>query len=103
MQKFTISKNEYLRQNINAYYHTNYTKMGNPNNPNYLNDLKNTYGGPIASDSDGYKKSLLEKLQNAVNELATVLRGDLPVISKELKSNSLIVCVVPGSKAESRA
>lgn len=100
MQKFTIPQNEYLRQNINAYYHTSYTRMGNPGNPNYLNDLKNTYGKPESSDTEAYKKSELAKLQNAMTELAIVLRGDLPIISKELKSNSLFVCVVPRSKAE---
>ncbi len=101
MQKFIISKNEYLKQDINAYYHTSYTRMGNPGNPNYLNDLKNTYGKPTSSDTKVYQESEQKKLDAAVIELKKILKEDLPKIAKELKSSSLSVCVVPRSKAES--
>lgn len=84
MQNFIISKNEYLKQDIKAYYHTNYTKMGNPGNPDYLNDLKNTF--------DNFAT---EKLKNAIEQLYNVLKTDLSGFDKELT-----VCIIPRSKAE---
>ncbi len=101
MEQFEISKNEYLKQEINAYYHAVYTKMGNPENPNYLNDLKNTYGKPEATDDKDWAKREQKKLDNAVKKLDEVLKMDLPNILKKVEFDSLSVCVVPRSKAES--
>jgi len=84
MNKFTIYANQYLQQNIEGYYHTSYVRYGNPGNPDYLNDLKNTF--------NDFSK---EKLDNAINQLYDVLKTDLSQFSK-----SLTICVVPRSKAE---
>ena len=84
MNQFIIYANEYLRQNIQGYYHENYTRYGNPGNPDYLNDLKNTFGD--------FSK---EKLNSAINQLLTVLKTDLSKFDKDLT-----VCVIPRSKAE---
>jgi len=101
MKKFKISKNKYLEQEIDAYYHSNYTKKGNPSNPDYLNDLKNTYGKPDESDNKQWAKREQGKLDNAVKILQKVLESDLSNILQEVKPDSLSVCVVPRSKAES--
>lgn len=84
MNEFTIYANEYLRQNIQGFYHTNYTGYQNIGNPDYLNDLKNTF----ASYSE-------EKLGNATSQLYNVLKSDLALFDR-----NLTICIIPRSKAE---
>lgn len=91
MKHFQIFTNDYLSRHINAYYHIPYTGMGNPGNPNYLNDLKNTY--------NNFSKS---KLRLAVQELRRVLQIDLPELYQLLNIDFIAVCVVPRAKAEKR-
>ncbi|MGQ3683587.1 MAG: amidophosphoribosyltransferase [Candidatus Loosdrechtia sp.] len=88
MYKFTIPHNEYLGQEIQAFYHTDFPGWQNPGNPDYINILKNNYG----DDS----KFILD---SAVQKLEGVLRDDLPHIMQSLQLNSLTVCVVPRAKA----
>lgn len=84
MYRFIIYQNQYLGQNTLGYYHVNYVGYENIGNPDYLNDLKNTFGN--------YPK---EKLNNAINHLLPVLKTDLSEFDKDLT-----VCIVPRSKAE---
>lgn len=89
MNQFQIRANNFLTRNVNAFYHVQYTRMGNPGNPDYLNDLKNTFN----SFSE-------QKLRSAVLELRTVLQEDLPLISQSLGFETITVCVIPRAKAE---
>lgn len=89
MIEFQINANDHLSRDTLAFYHVRYTGMGNPENPDYLNDLKNTYN----SFTD-------RKLRAAVQELASVLQLDLPKIHARLDCTELHVCVVPRAKAE---
>jgi len=89
MNQFQIRANNFLTRNVNAFYHMQYTRMGNPGNPDYLNDLKNTFN----SFSE-------QKLRSAVLELRTVLQEDLPLISQSLGFEAITVCVIPRAKAE---
>lgn len=89
MNQFQISENEYLSGSANGLYHVAYTGMGNQGNPDYLNDLKNTFN----SFSE-------RKLQSAVQDLRLVLQEDLPQIYRLLSFGVLTVCVVPRAKAE---
>ncbi len=84
MFKFTIYSNKYLEQNVQGFYHTEYTGYRNDNNPDYLNDLKNTF--------DDTPK---EKLNNAKDQLSGVLKIDLNFFNK-----NLTICMVPRAKAE---
>ncbi len=84
MYKFTIYKNQYLKQNVQSFYHTTYTGYENIGNPDYLNDLKNTF--------NSFPK---EKLVNAMSQLHTVLKSDLALFDR-----NLTICVVPRSKVE---
>jgi len=84
MNKFTIYANGYLRQNIQGFYHTDYTRYRNQGNPDYLNDLKNTFN----NDSK-------EKLDNSINPLYIALKTDLTLFPR-----NLTICIVPRSKAE---
>lgn len=78
------SNNEYLNRNVTGYYHTSYTGYQKQGNPDYLNDLKNTF--------NNYTD---KKLLDAMEELSLVLTKDLDKFSK-----NLTVCVVPRSKSE---
>lgn len=89
MIQFQIQANDYLSRNTQAFYHVPYTKMGNPENPNYLNDLKNTF--------NNFSEN---KLRAAVQELRGVLHEDLPQIFQSLGFDVITTCVVPRAKAE---
>jgi hypothetical protein len=89
MMPFQVQANNYLCRNTNAFYHVRYTGMENLGNPNYLNDLKNTFN----SFSE-------PKLQSAVQDLRIVLQEDLPQIFQSLDFDVITVCVVPRAKAE---
>ena len=89
MNTFTITPNEFLSRNTQAYYQYDYTTYGTEGNPDFINHLKNQFGDTSVST-----------LQNAVNELTKVLQEDLPKI-KSLHNTNLTVCVIPRAKAES--
>lgn len=90
MNHFYIRANNYLQSDTPAFYHVPYTGMGNFGNPNYLNDLKNTYNN-----------FSITKLRAAVQALRAALEDDLPKIIRELRLEPIVVCVVPRAKAES--
>lgn len=91
MTAFTIHANPpFLGRDIQAYYHTDFFGYGRPNNPDYLNVLKN----------DNHQNWSVVQLRNAVNQLRVVLLEDLPQILHLRNLNSLTVCVIPRSKAQ---
>lgn len=90
MNSFTIASNEYLRKNIQAYYHQDYTTFGAEGNPDYINHLKNQFG-----DTN------IPTLQNGVNELKKILEDDLSKIKQIYSNVKLTICVIPRAKAES--
>lgn len=89
MNQFTIYTNRYLEHKITGYYHTPYTGHRNLDNPDYINDLKNTF--------NNFSNA---KLKSAQSQLERVLTKDLSSLSKKYDKKSLTVCVVPRSKAE---
>ena len=89
MNQFQINANDYLSRHTKAFFHVPYTRMGNLGNPNYLNDLKNTFNNFTEN-----------KLRSAVQELRNTLQADLPQIFHSLDFNEMVVCVVPRAKAE---
>ncbi len=89
MYEFEILVNDYLEKKTRGFYHTVYTGMGNPGNPDYINSLKNTYNS-----------FTVHKLNSATQELENVLLEDLPQILQSLRLDTLTVCVVPRAKAE---
>ena len=89
MYKFTIPSNEYLRKNIQAYYHQDYTTFGTEGNPDFINHLKNTF-----NNTDTHT------LRNSVNELVNALNEDLPKIKNTHSNITLTVCVIPRAKQE---
>lgn len=89
MNQFQINANDYLSRHTKAFFHLPYTRMGNLGNPDYLNDLKNTF--------NNFSE---KKLRSAVQELQNTLREDLPQIFQSLGFSTIVVCVVPRAKFE---
>lgn len=89
MKSFIIPANDYLKQNIQGFYHADYVRYRNPGNPDYVNELKNTYNSNAPT-----------VLRNAVQNLTAVLLEDLPLISNHIQSPNITVCIVPRAKAE---
>jgi hypothetical protein len=90
MTPFTIEQNQFLTQNIQAFYHTDFGGTQLPNNPNYLYKLKN----------DPHHNWTDFRLQEAQQEFLRVLLLDLPEIFRQINKSPLTVCVVPRAKAE---
>lgn len=90
MTTFTIVQNNYLSQNIQAFYHTDFGGTQLPNNPNFLYKLKN----------DPHHNWPVSRLQEAQQEFLSVLLIDIPEISRQINKNPLLICVVPRAKAE---
>jgi phosphoribosylpyrophosphate synthetase len=92
MNRFTIQPDgHYLIRpgNIDAYYNCDYTGMGNPGNPDFLNHLKN--------QNNDFPIPLL---QQSVNTLASILQGNLTQIKNNHQNANLTICVIPRAKAE---
>lgn len=90
MTPFTIEQNNYLTQNIQAFYHTDFGGTQLPNNPNFLYKLKN----------DPHHNWTDYRLQEAQQEFLRVLLNDLPEVLRQINKTPLTVCVVPRAKAE---
>ena len=96
MEKFLIDKSKswdgiYLTQPITGYYNTYYVGFRQEGNPDFLNDLKNTF----AYASQSMRRTLNFAKQKVVNCLV----GDLPqIIEMENIECPLCICV-PRSRA----
>ena len=89
MNTFTVESNNFLSSSVNGFFHTDYLGYYNPENPSYLNTLKNTF--------DSYSES---KLSAAENEVERVLEKELPLVKDELGLSSITVCVMPRAKTK---
>lgn len=90
MNNFTITPNEFLKKNIQAYYRHDYTTFGTEGNPDFINYLKNQFND-----------TSIKTLKAGVEELANVLNEDLPKIKNKHSELRLTVCVIPRAKKES--
>lgn len=90
MIPFTIERNQYLTQNTQGFYHTDFGGTQLPNNPNYLYKLKN----------DPHHNWTDFRIQEAQQELLRVLVVDLPDVQNHINKNPITICVVPRAKAD---
>lgn len=90
MIPFIIKHNNYLEQNIQGFYHTDFGGINLPGNPNFLYKLKN----------DPHHNWLEFRITEAQQELSQILLKDFPDILKQINKRRLTVCVVPRAKAE---
>ena len=84
-----IKSNSYLKQNVRAYYSLDYLRYGHPENPDFINTLKNQY-----CDIP------LDKVIAALEHLKVFLTRDIRCIYKMLGEKELMVVGVPRSKSE---
>ena len=90
MTPFTIERNNYLKQEIQGFYHTHFGGVDLPNNPNFLYKLKN----------DPHHNWTTDHLRTAMTDFARILIDDLPKVQSHLEKLSLTICVVPRSKSD---
>jgi hypothetical protein len=83
----------FLRQNIKAFYHSDYHGGGNWKIDGTIENIITT----LKNDITPYSKEILKI---AVNRLIEILIEDLSKISKIITSKPLTVCVVPRAKNE---
>jgi predicted amidophosphoribosyltransferase len=88
MREFHIEANQYLFQCVKAFYHIDYVGYKKPDNPDYINIIKNTFGRVSNAD-----------LQAAVDEFKKVIYPDFQQIQSSTDT-TLTVCVVPRAKEE---
>ena len=89
MKNFSILREDWLEADTQAYFSVEYRGFRHPNNPNYINVLKN--------DRHDYNEN---QIIYAKKKLAEVLKTDLPLIFDDIGLKSLIVCIVPRAKKE---
>lgn len=90
MIPFTLTRNNYLTQNVQGFYHTDFGGVDLPNNPNYLYKLKN----------DPHHNWPDYRIHRAQQQLLEVLLNDLPNVLTQEDRSPLTVCVVPRAKAD---
>mgnify|MGYP000873240942 CR=1 FL=1 len=86
--KFRLYKNSYLNIETLGYYHQFYTGYQKPNNPDFLNVLKNTY------DDEDYSNLIIAK-----QKVENILRKDIHQILEENGWEKCVITGVPRSKS----
>lgn len=90
MERFIIEKNDFLSENVPAFYSKDYIGYKRNGNPDFLNTLKNTF--------NSYPSSVLN---GAVIELNKVLNEVLDIAYMHSEFNfgwPLTICVIPRAK-----
>ena len=95
MNSFTIYPNDYLEQEIRAFYHSDY-QGGNA-------ELRNTIGTTeniICTLKNQFQDKSNDELIQAGMNLAQILKNDLQQILQITGKNNLTICVIPRAKAQ---
>ncbi len=87
-ERFTIYGNSFLRQNVVGYHNRDYTGYQQPDNPNFLNTLKNTF--------NDISPNLLNQ---AKQEVRNILLVDIPAIMREHRWETCTCVCIPRAKA----
>lgn len=85
--QFTISKNNYLKHNIQAFYHQPYIGYNIEGNPDFLNHLKNTFD----SYYDAYYKKYMDEVEEIIkNDFSYIITE---ILQKKGWDSCICVCV----------
>lgn len=87
-EQFIIRKNNFLKNDTIGYHNRDYTGYGQPNNPDFLNVLKNTFNNTYALG-----------LEKAKQEVQNILMVDIPTIMRENKLGKCVCVCIPRAKA----
>lgn len=91
MKKFFIESNKFLKIRTQGYHNRYYYGYREEGNPDFINDLKNTFA---------YRdQTTMQKLNKAKNKVMDILIEDIPNILDEQNWNNCIVVCVPRAKA----
>lgn len=90
MEKFTIEKNDFLKQDIQGYFHTIYHSM-------YYNNTDTLHINKLKNDTLSFS---IEELRDAGTKLLQNLNDDIPIILNEHNQN-FTICIIPRAKIES--
>lgn len=88
INRFIINRNAHLKREITGYYHQYYTGYKQPDNPDFLNVLKNTFN----TES---QRTLIDARDRVID----ISMNDLPLIIKEIGLSNCICVCVPRAKA----
>lgn len=88
VKKFNICKNDYLNQTTIGYYNRYYTGYQQPDNPDFLNTLKNTFNGEAVGT-----------LNNAKEEVKNILLADIPYVMSDNKWVQCVCVCIPRAKS----
>ncbi len=89
LKKHIIRQNNFLRHDTLAFYHMCYMGYGKPNNPDFINDLKNQF-----------RNVEIEQLKSAANTLVKYLVLSIDTIYNILEKEELVVIAIPRAKSE---
>lgn len=87
LNEYIITPNKCLHKPIRAFYHTDYYKYGEPNNPDYINILKNE--GDVTPT----------ELHDAAMKVKEILTLTIPQIKKIINTPFLTIVLIPRAKA----
>lgn len=85
--KFTVSRNNFLNRSVHGYYNRYYTGYNKPNNPNFLNNLKNTF------NSISYSV-----LVQSRQEVENILEEDILEIMADRRWDRCVCITIPRAK-----
>lgn len=87
MDKFYIQANNFLSRQTIGYYHQYYTGYGQPDNPGFLNILKNTFNNTPLND-----------LRVARDKISQILQSDIPGVMRDNNIHNCVCVCVPRAK-----
>lgn len=90
LREHTIQKNGYLSRTVRAFYSMYYVGYNKPNNPNFINDIKNQFGTIPTEQLELSKYKLCRELYEGILNIYNLLKLD-----------ELVVVAIPRAKAES--
>ena len=90
-KRFDIETNEYLFKKTIGYYNRDYTGYEKPNNPDFLNTLKNTFN-----------RAGLRSLKSARDDVCRIIINDIPNIIKDSSLSDWIITCVPRAKSQNQ-
>ena len=86
--RLRINSNEFMKNSMTMFYHQFYTGYKKPDNPNFLNLLKNTFNGESSRN-----------LNEARNEVTRILTENIPEIMEERNVTECVLVCVPRAKS----
>ena len=88
LHQFTLESNPFLQMEVNAYYILDYVGYQQPNNPDFISHLKNSF----------YNNEQ-EQLEKASEELASLLKEHQQELTEMMNREDIhTFCIVPRSK-----